>query len=272
MIFLIKLIVSDIDGTLIDDDLNISPKLQATVERLKAQNIFFTLATGRMFSSALPFAQKLKVNIPIITYNGALIQDTQQGTQLFSKKISPPVARLILQTCKTNNWYVQCYIDDKLYVANDCAYARQYSSLAGVPFYPLGDDFFNLSLPQDKMLIIAEPEQLTAIQAQLVSLAGEEICFTSSKSKFIECVHRDVNKGVAIKKLADYLNVDLDEVMAVGDSFNDVEMLKTAGLGIAMGNAPTPVKNIAKAITSSNQDDGLAVSIEKYVFNYNKRI
>ena len=266
MIFLIKLIVSDIDGTLIDEDLKISNKLLETAQRLRKENIFFTLATGRMFSSALPFAEKLGIDIPIITYNGALIQDTLQGKQLFSRKITSTASQLILQTCKANSWYVQCYIDDKLYVAEECEYAHQYSKLAGVPFYALGSAFYNLNTPQDKMLLIAEAAQISNIQAQLKTTAGNDICFTSSKSRFIECVHHDVNKGAAITKLANYLNIDLANVMAIGDSFNDVEMLKTAGLGIAMGNAPPPVKNIAQGITASNQEDGLALAIEKYVF------
>lgn len=265
MIILIKLVVSDIDGTLIDYDLTISSKLQKTVEKLRAKNILFTLATGRMFSSALPFAQKLNIDIPIITYNGALIQDAAKKTQLFSQKITPSASQLLLQTCQANNWYVQCYIDDKLYVAEDCSYARQYSSLAGVPFYALGRDFFKLQTAQEKMLIIAETTEIVGIQDQLEQMVGSEICFTSSKSKFIECVHRDVNKGRAIEQLARFLNIDINEVMAVGDSFNDVEMLKTAGLGVAMGNAPQAVQNIANAVTTGVDAEGLAVSIEKYV-------
>lgn len=263
---MIKLIVSDIDGTLLDNNLQYTPRLVQAVQAARAQNVHFTLATGRMFCSALPFAQDLSVSTPIINYNGALIKSPISGETMYSQPLDLEHAQKIVNLCKEHNWHIQSYVDDILYVPKINNYATMYSTMAKVPVHSQGEAFYSMHQRPDKLLIIAEPSDIADIKAKLLEHnIGNLVTLTASKSMFIECVHKDVNKGNALCKLADIMNIKIEQVMAVGDSFNDIEMLTTAGIGIAMDNSPKAVKDAAKFVTADNNDDGLAKAIEKYV-------
>ena len=119
--------------------------------------------------------------------------------------------------------------------------------------------------PTPKMLIIDDPAFLDELQPILRELLGDGVHITKSKPEFLEIMHKEGTKGAALTFLANHFNCDLQDTIAVGDSWNDHEMLEVAGLGVAMGNAIAPLKEIADYITASNNEDGVKQVIEEFI-------
>lgn len=265
---MIKAIISDIDGTLLNKKLAYTTRLKEAVQAAQAQGTIFTLATGRMYVSAKQAVQGLPIQAPIICYNGAYIREFDSDKVLTQQCLDIEAADKILTACKQNNWHVQYYINDALYCAADSELIRRYAKLTGVEHTVLGDDFYTAQAHISKILLIEEDKDIFAIRGQLQQ-TGAKVDFTSSKPSFLEIVPQGVSKGAAIKYLGAHLGIDIQDIMAVGDSFNDLEMLQTVGHGVAMGNAEPEVQKAARYITASNDDDGLAKAIEKYVLGVN---
>ena len=261
---MIKAIISDIDGTLLNKKLEYTPRLVAAIEAAEAKGVVFTLATGRMYSSAKNAVRGLEIKVPIICYNGAYIREFSSETILYQQTLDAVSAKTILRVCQQNNWHVQYYINDELFCATDNALIQKYAQMTGVPHYILGDAFYTPTASISKILLIEEQGDLHAIR-QTLQATGADVDFTSSKPSFLEIIPKGVSKGEAIKRLAAYLNISTDEIMAVGDSFNDLEMLQAVGHGVAMGNAEQALKNVAKHVTDHHDSDGLAKAIERYV-------
>lgn len=261
---MIKAIISDIDGTLLNKKLEYTPRLVAAINAAKERGVIFTLATGRMYASAKYAVRGLDIKAPIICYNGAYIREFDSERILYQQTLDSASADAILRVCREHSWHIQYYIDDELYSPVDNALIEKYAEMTSVPYHVLGDDFYQPKGKINKILLIEPQQGLTAIREKLATV-NANVDFTSSKPSFLEIVPRGVSKGEAIRRLAAHLNVATDEIMAAGDSFNDLEMLQTVGHGVAMGNAEQALKDVARYVTDTNNDDGLAKAIEKYV-------
>lgn len=261
---MIKAIISDIDGTLLNKNLEYSPRLSAAIKAAEARGVIFTLATGRMYVSAKNAVRGLDIKVPIICYNGAYIREFNGPDILYQQSLESEAANKILTACQTNDWHAQYYINEELYCAVDSERIRKYAQLTGVQHHVLGEDFYAPQEPISKILLIDEQRDLSVI-CQILKNTGANVDFTSSKPSFLEIIPKGVSKGAAIKKLAAHLNISTEDIMAVGDSYNDMEMLKSVGHGVAMGNAEPALKAIARYVTDDHNADGLAKAIEKYV-------
>ncbi|WP_346353423.1 Cof-type HAD-IIB family hydrolase [Azotosporobacter soli] len=261
----IKLIAIDMDDTLLNSELAISERTFAAVTAAQAKGVAVAIATGRMFSSALPYAKQLAMQVPIITYNGALIRHPQTDATLFHQTIEDEAATKVRQLFKERGWYLQAYVNDQLYVKERGREAKSYEALAGIRSIALGDDFFAQAQAPTKMLAMAEPELLAEIEATVNAALGGRIFTATSKPTYLELMHPDVNKGRALAMLGEHLGVERDEIMAIGDSNNDYAMLEYAGLGVAMGNASERVKKVAQFVTDGNDADGVAQAIEQFI-------
>ena len=247
----VKLFVSDIDGTLLVSGKNISQKNIDAVKKMVDAGITVTLGTGRMYHAALPIAQALGVNVPLITYNGALIKSTD-GKIFYENPLPPEIVVGITNFFEKNNWYVQNYSDDKLHfpVYND--YAKYYENNQKVRGEVIGWEGL---------------EETEKISAAVIKEFGDKVSITRSTEIFNEIVCPGVSKAAAIKILAEKIGVKISEVMAIGDSNNDLPMLKAAGKSIAMGNANAEVKSVCDFQTGNCEDDGFAEAVYKYVLN-----
>lgn len=261
----IKLVAVDMDDTLLDGTLKVSSRTCQAIDKAHEQGVFVTICTGRMFSSALPFAQKLNMKAPIITYNGGMIRSALTKEMLFHKTIAPDVAGKIVALFREKGWYLQSYLNDELYVVERCEKAKLYERMAGISAIPIGEKFYSMRHEPTKMLALAQPHEILEIQEIINKEFAGEIFAATSKSTYLELTHPSVNKGHALGLLAESLNISREEVMAIGDSNNDVPMLQYAGFGVAMGNATEKIKAVAKAVTGHNNAHGVAEAIEKYV-------
>lgn len=261
----IKLVAVDLDDTLLDKSNKVSPRTADVIRKAVAQGVTVTVATGRMYQSAVRFARQLELDVPIITYNGALIKACLSEEVLFERPIELETARGVLQLFKKHGWYIQSYIDDILCVEEINDKARYYEQMTKVEAIAVGDMVYNPQKAPTKLLAIAEPSEIEVMWQTIAAEFGDKLYITKSKANYLEMAHPSVNKGQALGFLADKLNITREQIMAVGDSLNDLDMIKYAGWGVAMGNAVERVKNSAQAVTLCNHEDGVAEAIIKYV-------
>ena len=264
---MIKLVALDMDDTLLNKQAEISARSSDVIRRAIAQGVTVTIATGRMFRSAQPFAARLGLDVPLITYNGALVRAALSGETLLHRPIDAEIAAEVLAIFKKRGWYLQSYVDDVLYVAEMNDKARYYENLAKVKAFSLGDEFYSRRQSPTKLLAMAEPDQVAEMKQVLQTRFGERLYLAISKPTYLEMVNPLVNKGTALSFLAERMGIDRGQVMAVGDSFNDLDMIEYAGWGVAMGNAPEAVKSRAKAVVSANDKDGVAEAFERFILN-----
>ena len=262
----VKLFVSDIDGTLLIPGKNISAANIAAVKKMVDAGITVTIATGRMYRAALPIARELGVDVPIITYNGALIKSTG-GEILHAEYLSAELVVELTDFFERNGWYLQNYSGDTLYFPTRNEFTNLYETAQKITGVEVGwDGMRALTGEVCKMLSISANAEETAARMSAVKAEfGARIDVTKSHPQFTEIMSPGVSKASAVKILAEKFGVDKSEVMAIGDSDNDLPMLKAAGKSIAMGNGTAEVKNSCDFVTADCADDGFAAAVDEYV-------
>lgn len=260
-----KLIAIDLDGTLLTDDLTVSPGTVQAIQRAVEAGTIVTIATGRMFASAKQFAQQLEINVPLITYQGALIMDVEEKEVVYERLVSPDIAQKLVEISAEKNIHLQVYQDDILYGAVENEELVSYAEGVKVP-YTVEPDLLKLAEKGfTKALFIESPEVIDVLQEELKTLFGDRAHIAKSKPHFLEVTHPEANKGLALLHLAKTLGIDQSEIIGIGDNHNDKELIETAGVGVAMGNAVQEMKDIADFVTLTNNEDGVGHVIEKFV-------
>jgi Cof subfamily protein (haloacid dehalogenase superfamily) len=260
-----KMLAIDIDDTLINDDKEITEGTKKALEQALAQGVTVTLATGRMYASAKQLASQLELNVPLITYQGSLVKNSEDGAILYERSVPSEAAHYIFDYCERNGLHLQTYLDDILYVREDNDKSKAYAALSKIP-YTVYPNFRELAdKPSNKLLMIDEPARLDEIAIELRDQIGHLVHITKSKPHFLEIIHREGNKGDALRYLANQYGYDMSQVIAIGDSWNDHEMLEAAGFGVAMGNAVESLKEIANYVTLTNNEEGVKHVVEKFV-------
>lgn len=263
-----KLVAIDLDDTLLPNDLTISPRVKEILQQVKDRGIIITLATGRMYRSALPFAQQLAIEVPLITYQGALIINSLTGEILSHYAVPLEQAREIISLVKADfGFHINTYVEDNLYVEGITQEAAGYAKIAGVPLNQVGNILDFLDQEPTKLLFIAAEKQLDALAIRLEQSYSGSLYITKSKPNFLEVLNLKANKGQALETLAQRLKINQGEIMAFGDSYNDLEMLRYAGTAVVMGNARAEIKAVADYVTLSNNEDGVADALEKLILN-----
>lgn len=262
---MIKLIAVDMDDTVLNSKLEMTEYTRNTIKAAIRKGICLTFATGRMYRSCRPFAEELGLDVPLITYNGALIKQAKSEKVILHQPVPLSTAQKIVAWAERANYYVQAYVHDKLYVRKLCDEALFYSKLANVEVFEVGDLSGFLSEAPTKLLLVAEEDNILKVERELKELCGSAVHLTRSKPTFLEILHPVVSKGNALAHLAGMLGFGRQEVMAIGDGCNDIEMLEYAGVSVAMGNAHPYVKAQADFVTASNEEDGAAKAIERFL-------
>ncbi len=263
----VKLFVSDIDGTLLVAGKNISAKNIEAVQKMTAAGIIVTIATGRMYRAALPIAEELGVNVPIITYNGALIKSTD-GEIIHCEYLPPKIVVDVVNFFEARGWYLQSYSGDVLHYPEHCNFSEGYEKAQKVSGVAVGWDGLREKTADVCKLLGISPdaeENLKRI-AEIKAAFGNKIDVTKSHPLYCEIICPGVSKAAAVKILAQKLKIDRAEVAAIGDSDNDLPMLKVAGTSIAMGNATDEVKAACDFTTGLCEDDGFAEAVRRLVF------
>ena len=260
-----KLFVTDLDGTLLPSGIDVSTVNINAAKKMAAAGITVTVATGRMYKAALPVAKKLGVNVPIITYNGALIK-TVGGELIHAEYIAPELALEALDFCREKGWYVQIYSDDELYYAERTAEAIGYETAQKIEGHAVGEEIRHHVTNVTKLLSITSGREETDERVKIFNAHFDgRLKATRSNANYAEIVNPTVSKAAAIGILAAKMNIAIADVTAIGDSDNDLPMLKAAGTSIAMGNAARNVKDACDFVTTNCEEDGFAAAAEKFV-------
>lgn len=260
-----RLIALDVDDTLLTDDLRVTPGTKAALAEAAGQGCVVTLATGRMFPSAQNIAGQLELDVPIITYQGALIKHSLDGRVLYSRPVPEDVALQVVAFAGERGLHLQGYVDEKLIAIEDNEKVRDYSALTSMP-YEVDDDFESIARRgTTKLLMIDDPDRLDELIPELQALFGRRAHVTKSKPHYLEVLHPEATKGHALLHLAAYYGIPQAETIAVGDSWNDWEMIEAAGLGVAMGNAIDSLKRVANYVTGTNNEEGVRAVVERFV-------
>lgn len=260
-----KLIAVDLDDTLLNDSLEISPRTGQALRRAAERGVVVTIATGRMYRSALPIAVKLGIEVPIITYQGALVKNSATGEVLVDLPVPLKLAHDVLAVGYRAGVHMNVYLNDTLYVDSITPEGKGYANLAMVEMSVVGNLLDFLKKDPAKVLYITEPALLAGLKEELTAAFGNRLYITKSKPNYLEILHPLATKKHALGVLARRFGIAPEEIMACGDSYNDLDMLEFAGLGIAMGNAPEDIKKKADYVTDTNNNDGVAKAIEKYL-------
>lgn len=260
-----KMVVIDIDDTLINDDGEITPATAQALEQAAARGVIVTLATGRMYASARKIASQIQLNAPIITYQGSWVKTLLDGEVLYERSVPASVAQMLFDYADEHDLHIQAYHNDILYTRWDNERVKSYAEMSNIP-YTVEPDFKRLlEFPLTKILFYEEPEKCDRIAEELRPRIGSEVHVTKSKPYFLEFLHKEGTKGHAVEYLAEHFDIPINQVIAIGDSWNDKEMLETAGLGVAMGNAIEPLKQLADYVTLTNNEDGVKHVIERFI-------
>ena len=266
----ISLIISDIDGTILDKNHQVDPQLIDLIPQLQEKTIPFVLASARSPLGMKPIAQELGLgDNPLACYNGALVVKADDII------IQHPVDKAEIQTLldylstdfptvSVNIYSGQDWITDKM-----DSWSQLEGEITGET--ALIQDLSTVLSDQEraihKLLLIDETDTIQKLYQKLQSLDFPQTAFYLSKDNYLEVTAKDVSKEHALIEIAKHYHMPLEKVMTIGDNFNDVPMLKLVGLGVAMGNAPEEVKEKADVTTSSNTEHGVTRAINSYVLS-----
>jgi len=260
-----RLVYLDVDGTLLTPEREISLATRSALRRAVDAGLLIGLATGRKYDSALPYARAAGAEAPMILYNGGRVVTREEGRVLFRKDLPVRYARRALTLLEEYDIQCNLYVDDDLYVEKMTPRLRESMEKDGVKAEVVGDLFRFLDRDPAKLLLIGQGEELEAFRSTYLHGLDDPPNLVRSEPTYLEILPPGVTKGAALQQVCRTLGIPLDSTAALGDSFNDVEMLEAAGLGIAMGNSPPAVRRKADHVTASNREDGVAVALERYI-------
>ncbi len=261
----IRLAAIDVDFTLIGSDLEIGERTREAIQAAAAAGCIVTLASGRMFRATAPFAEDLGIDAPLITYDGALIK-TARTRQVISHRPMPlEQAREVIAYARGEGLHLNVYIDDTLYVERYDEEALSYMAHAKVQATAVGDLAAFVACAPTKVLIIASKDDVDRRLPEFKARFGDRLHVVRSMPRYVEFTAAEVSKGSALDILARHLGVAQGEVMALGDSENDVSMLEFAGIGVAVRNAADEVKRAADYVAEGESGDGVVEAISRFV-------
>lgn len=265
-----KMICLDIDGTLVNSKHQITDKTKNVIQRLTRDfNIPVILVSARPPSGIFFLQEELNIVQPIICYSGALIAEKPYKV-LLNVTIETEYLRRIYEIAKAENIHISIYKDDKWYVEEMDKWAAQEGKITNlVPEVAEYNSLFQKWKAEgkgaNKILCMGEPGCIDKLNERLMT-GGFGLNIYPSKPTYLEIMPKGASKTSAIEFLRQRYSLEQSEIVAIGDNYNDVDMIKYAGLGIAMGNAPEHVKLQADEVTLSNDEDGVAAAVEKHFF------
>ncbi|MCJ7841888.1 Cof-type HAD-IIB family hydrolase [Lederbergia sp. NSJ-179] len=271
----IKLVMSDIDGTILDDKHVVDSNLKESLKLLKDQDVPFVLASARSPRGMYPIVEELEItDNPIACYNGALVLKNAKlddYTPILSHELNKDEVRILIDITKHEfpHLSINLYSGRDWYVDKYDKWAKIEASITNEQPIVKNLQLLMLQtvLPLHKLLLIGSPEEIVLLQKYWPNLQLKTSSFYLSKENYLEVTHCDVSKEKALMELTDYYKVPLEKTMTIGDNFNDIPMLSLAGIGISMANAPEEVQKSADVKIRGNNENGVSEALKKYVIN-----
>jgi len=269
-----KLICIDMDGTLLNDKKNISERNLKSIRLANEKGVRIVVCTGRIFTSANFFSELLGVKSPVIASNGAYIREKDRDEIVYNATLGEEKCKKLLSVFRQYDIYPHYYTSNKIFTEDVTFSSRFYKETNKIlskdnqiksmlvkdwnkVFKEYGNEIFKC------IGVEVDLEKIEKVKKSLRGMNDFEV--VSSNFDNFEVTNKGVTKGNAVKILADYYGINKEQVICIGDSENDLSMIEFAGLGVAMGNADENVKLASQYITDTNNNDGVAKVIEKFV-------
>lgn len=259
-----KLVATDLDGTFLDGNGNISKRNMEAINRIREKGCIFTVITGRMYSSAKQYIDELQCRELAEFYQGAVITDTSDGNVIYRTTMKKSVCESVYSDAVKRSLNIQAYADDKVYAEIYDENTAFYEHMCRLRVNIVDSIEYIISSNDNvKLLINSDRGSVKRNIGFFMDKYSKETNVTQSGEHFIEFTHKDANKGHALELIAHRYGIDRSEIIAFGDHMNDISMLQYAGTGVAMGNAPQNVKKYADIVAPPNTESGVAAVLEK---------
>jgi hypothetical protein len=266
-----KLIALDMDGTLLNSEKVISEENKQAIAKAREAGVTVVLASGRPLEGMQDKLDELNINSDkdfILYYNGSMVKNVGTNEIIHQQIIDGKSAKLVARKAKELGAYVHAFSQvHGLITPQHNPYTDIEANINGLEVTEMCFDALEDDHPVIKAMMVAEPSKLTEVIAALPKELRETFTVVQSAAYFLEFLNPSSNKGIGVAAIAEYLGIQPEEVICMGDAENDHHMLEFAGLGIAMENAMEETKKIADYITASNDNHGVARAIEKFVLN-----
>ena len=264
----LKLIALDIDGTLLNDQKEVSRENREAIRRAERKGIYVILATGRMYRSAKNFENLFTSNMPLIAYNGGLIKEFNDGKVIYQNDMPKEMVKPMFKFIKQYGFSTNFYIDDKLYGDEKNEYIHGYAEYIDVPYTKLKEaEIFRYIEERNiiKMVAFGEEKKLDYFLEKEKEALADKIHLVKSLPFMLEIANRDVNKGTGLATLGNILDIKASEMMAIGDNMNDEEMLDYVENPFVVDNGNPLLFNKGYMKTRSNNQDGVAYAISQFL-------
>lgn len=265
-----KLLLSDFDGTLHSKEFGIRSEDSTAITNFIARGGKFALCTGRMLAGILPFAKAMGLKGLIAASQGTVVADIESGKRLLDERIEHNLALQIANFFQSfgKDSHIHVYSGEELYINQDNEQRKQYE--AGCQIHSILTEFEIVKVIEEKNLapnkinIFCHKAQRDCILEKTKERFAEVCYVTTSSENWVEVSPKNVDKGTALQFIANYYNVPIEQTVTVGDNENDIPMIEQAGMGCAMENAVDNLKKVAKFVTKSNINGGVAEVIRKF--------
>jgi len=265
-----KLIAADMDGTLVNDESELTERTKDAIIKAVDAGVIFIIATGRAFSKIQNVIELFDKDMPCIVLNGAAAYMGKSKKLLFEKFLDFDLATEVFDIGQKKGLAQIVWTGTRLWINKRCDETLQYAGF----YKDSGDSIVtNLATIRDevkgvsKLLWIDDPAKIKELSVEMRAYFKGRLSCVSSMAHFLEFIGNDAGKGVALAEIGKLCGIDKSEMIAIGDSQNDISMLEYAGFGVAVENALDEVKAVCDYVTLSNNDDGVAMVIEKFVLN-----
>lgn len=266
-----KVLAVDFDGTLLRSDRTVSVETINALKRYKDCGGKVVLCTGRIFNSIKPEAEKLGLSGEIYCYQGSALYDIESGARRAHIPVPPKHVKDICTFFEDKDIYFQTYVDDVIfckkfteegnyYYENFCKGARFATNVPLSTYFEKHPD-----CKATKILAIVDDERIEGLIEEILDKFGHVVTAFRSEKGFLEVISSRSGKGNALLTYCKQCGVDVKDAVAIGDSMNDIPMIKNAGLGIAMGNARDAIKEVADYVCDTNDNDGVAKVIDMII-------
>ncbi|MBO6012065.1 MAG: HAD family phosphatase [Bacteroidales bacterium] len=264
-----KAIVLDLDGTLTNDEKIITPRTYRALMEAQQRGVIVVLASGRPPHGIRYLADELHLNEGngyILAFNGGQIIRCSDGHQMYSQELSSDFVPELYEAAVSNGFEILTYQTETIESTSQSnPYIQKASQTNRMPIVWCPDFVNDIHYPIYKCLIVGDPERMEAFETKLAKQMEGRMNICCSTPFFLECAPLGIDKANALRQLFGMLDIPLESVIAFGDGHNDISMIRLAGLGVAMDNADESVKQSADLVTASNNDDGVALVIEKLI-------
>ena len=264
-----KMLVLDMDDTLLTDDHKISTLNKELILKIQKQGIHVVLASGRPTSAMISYAKELELDLNnsyLISFNGAIISSVKTGEILFKQTLSQQQIHDLYTFSVKNNTHIITYLNREIVSETNSEYIEIEKEITGLPHNKVSSFLDAVTTDAVKCILLEEPTYLRKVEEKLKS-EMPHLSITMSKPFFLEVAQNGIDKGASLKVVAEKLNIKQSEIIAVGNAENDLTMIEYAGLGVWVDNVTPELRHKANVIVASNNDNGVAEVIQNYILN-----